>query len=211
MTSSGKVRGVAADGCWSFLGIRYAASIAGARRFMPPVPVEPSPGVRNADVPSPIAPQPLSGIGSYLPGDPMEQGEDCLSPNIWTQAVGDETRPVVVFLHGGAFVSGTGAGVMYRGEHFARRGVVLVTINYRLGVLGFLAAPGLASNGGAAANRGLLDQLAALHWIVDNIAGFGGDSKNITLVGESAGAMSIADLLLAGALRGLVRRVVLES
>jgi para-nitrobenzyl esterase len=141
----------------------------------------------------------------------MEQGEDCLSLNVWTPGCDAERRPVVVFLHGGAFLSGTGAGVLYRGEGFARRGVVLVTLNYRLGFLGFLAHPALDAGGARLANRGLLDQLAALEWVERNIAEFGGDPANVTLVGESAGAMSIADLASSGELNGRVRRVVLES
>jgi para-nitrobenzyl esterase len=141
----------------------------------------------------------------------MEQGEDCLSLNVWTPGVEPPLRPVIVFLHGGAFLSGTGGGVLYRGERFARSGVVLVTPNYRLGFLGFLAHPALDSDGSCPANRGLLDQLAALQWVEKNIAEFGGDPANVTLVGESAGAMSISDLAASGALRGRVRRVVLES
>jgi para-nitrobenzyl esterase len=141
----------------------------------------------------------------------MEQGEDCLSLNIWTAGCDATRRPVIVFLHGGAFLSGTGAGVLYRGERFARSGVVLVTLNYRLGFLGFLAHPALGSDGAMLGNRGLLDQLAALEWVERNISEFGGDPANVTLVGESAGAMSIADLAASGALRGRVRRVVLES
>ena len=210
-TESGRVRGVESDGCWSFLGIRYAAPVSGAARFAAPQPVEPWKGIFSADVVSPVSPQPRSGIGSYLPGDPMEQGEDCLSLNVWTAGCDAERRPVIVFLHGGAFLSGTGAGVLYRGEGFARRGVVLVTLNYRLGFLGFLAHPALDSGGARLANRGLLDQLAALEWVEKNIAEFGGDPANVTLVGESAGAMSIADLASSGELKGRVRRVVLES
>lgn len=210
-TSAGKVRGQESDGCWSFLGIPYAASVAGQGRFGPPRPPEPWTGVFKADHVSPIAPQPKSGIGSYLPGDPMEQGENCLTLNVWAPNPDGALRPVIVFIHGGAFVSGTGSGVMYPGTHFARRGVVLVTLNYRLGFLGFLAHPGLVRADGAVSNRGLLDQLAAISWVRRNIEAFGGDAANITLVGESAGAMSIADLFGAGALTGLVHRAVLES
>lgn len=210
-TTSGKIRGQESNGCWSYLGIPYAAPVAAQSRFLPPQPPEPWRGVRVMNQVSQIAPQPQSGIGSYLPGDPMEQGEECLSLNIWSPEPSETLRPVLVFVHGGAFISGTGAGVMYQGGHFAQRGVVLVTLNYRLGFLGFLTHPLLREVAGTVANRGLLDQLAALRWVRDNIAGFGGDSDNVTLAGESAGAMSIADLLGAGALQGLVGRVVLES
>jgi para-nitrobenzyl esterase len=210
-TDSGRVRGVESDGCWSFLGIRYAAPVSAQARFAAPQPVAPWRGIFPADVVSPVAPQPRTGIGSYLPGDPMEQGEDCLSLNVWTAGCDAERRPVIVFLHGGAFLSGTGAGVLYRGAGFARRAVVLVTLNYRLGFLGFLAHPELDSAGARFANRGLLDQLAALEWVEKNIAEFGGDPGNVTLVGESAGAMSNADLVSSGALTRRVRRVVLES
>jgi len=210
-TVAGRVCGVESDGVWSFLGLRYAAPVSGRNRFRPPQPVAPWSGVVAADVASPIAPQPQSGIGSYLPGDPMEQGDDCLSLNVWTPALEEKRLPVIVFLHGGAFLSGTGSGVLYRGTGFARRGVVLVTVNYRLGFLGFLAHPGLDADGACLANRGLLDQLAALEWVERNISGFGGDASNITIIGESAGAMSIADLFASGRLHTRVRRVVLES
>lgn len=210
-TIAGRVRGVEADGCWSFLGLRYAAPVSGRNRFRAPQPVVPWSGIVSADVASPIAPQPQSGIGSYLPGDPMAQSEDCLSLNVWSPTGQAERLPVIVFLHGGAFLSGTGAGVLYRGAAFARRGVVLVTVNYRLGFLGFLAHPALAADGATLANRGLFDQLAALEWVETNITAFGGDPSNVTLVGESAGAMSIADLVATGRLRTRVRRVVLES
>ena len=210
-TSAGKVRGQEADGCWSYLGIPYAASVAGQGRFAPPRRPERWAGVFSADHSSPIAPQPSSGIGSYLPGDPLEQGEDCLSLNVWAPPPDGTLHPVIVFIHGGAFTSGTGSGVMYQGTHFAQRGVVLVTLNYRLGFLGFLAHPLIGDASGAVANRGLLDQVAAITWVNDNIAAFGGDAANVTLVGESAGAMSIADLLGSGAIAGKVRRAVLES
>lgn len=210
-TSAGRVRGVDVEGCWSFLGLPYAAPVSGAARFAPPVPPESWSGVRDADDFSPIAPQPQSGLGSYVPGDPMLQGEDCLALNIWTTDCSLPTRPVLVFLHGGAFLSGAGSSVMYRGDTLARQGLVVVTVNYRLGVLGFLAHPALDLPGYRFANRGLLDQIAALEWVRDNIAGFGGDPHNVTVAGESAGAMSIADLLSLEHFRGLVHRAVLES
>jgi para-nitrobenzyl esterase len=132
--------------------------------------------------------------------------------NVFTPGCDDRRRPVLVFIHGGAFLIGTGGGVMYRGEALARRGVVVVTFNYRLGALGFLAHPDLAVTPGAPfANWGVLDQLAALAFVQEHIASFGGDPRNVTLFGESAGAMSTADLLAVPRATGLFRRAVIES
>lgn len=211
-TRYGLIRGVEQEGIWTFLGVRYARAPEGPDRFRPPMPPEPWSGVREANEPSPIAPQPPSGIGSYVPGDPTDQHEDCLSLNVWTPACDDARRPVVVFIHGGAFLSGSGSGVMYRGAHLAEHGLVVVTINYRLGVIGFLAHPDLAGpSGEGTANRGLQDQVAALSWVREHIDRFGGDPGKVTLIGESSGAMSAADLLGAPSATGLFARLVLQS
>jgi para-nitrobenzyl esterase len=162
----------------------------------------------------PIAPQPGFGLGSYVPGDPTEQSEDCLTLNIWAPASAPEgaSCAVLVFFHGGSFLTGSGAGVMYRGEHLARLGVVVVTVNYRLGVLGYLAHRDLSAGAGELfANFGLADQVAALSWINTNVAAFGGDPDRVTCFGESAGAMSIADLLVVPEARGLFARAILQS
>ncbi len=209
-TRHGSVRGVEEGGIWSFRGLRYAAPTGGAGRFRPPSAPDGWSGVREAKEFGPIAAQPRDGIGSYVPGDPQVQDEDCCSLNVWTAGPDTATpRPVLVFIHGGAFITGSGSGVMYRGEQLARRGVVLVTCNYRLGALGFLAHPALADGHRGFGNWGLADQLAALAWVRDNIAAFGGDPANVTVFGESAGAMSVADHL--GRPGRLFRRAIAES
>jgi para-nitrobenzyl esterase len=160
----------------------------------------------------PIAPQPESLLGGYVPGDPRRQDEDCLSLNVFTPRCDDARRPVLVFIHGGAFLIGTGGSIMYRAETLARREVVVVTFNYRLGALGFLAHPNLASGrDGMFANWGVLDQLAALRFVRDHITDFGGDPGNVTIFGESAGAMSAANLLAVPSAKGLFRRAILQS
>lgn len=150
-----------------------------------------------------------------VPGDPTEQSEDCLSVNVWTQAPDGGRRPVMVWVHGGGFTSGTGASLLYRGAELAREhDVVVVTFNYRLGALGFLGHPVVADHGSAppvVGNWGLLDQVALLRWVRDHIDGFGGDPGRVTVFGESAGAMSIAALLAMPAARGLFTRAVLQS
>jgi len=211
-TRHGTVRGLEVDGALVFLGIPFARAPLGELRFRPPVEPEPWRGVRDATAPGLIAPQPATVLAGYVPGDPLEQGEDCLSLNVFTAGLDDGRRPVLVYIHGGAFLIGTGAGVMYRGEQLARRGVVVVTMNYRLGALGFLAHPDLESPGETGfGNWGLADQLASLRWVRDHIAAFGGDPAKVTVLGESAGAMSAADLLGAPAASGLFQRAILES
>src|SRR5205807_1433023 len=133
-----------------------------------------------------------------------EMSEDCLSLNVWTPACDDAKRPVMVWIHGGAFLFGTGSTPWYDGRSFARDDVVLVTINYRLGAFGFLYLDGLANNG-------ILDQVAALEWVRDNIAAFGGDPGNVTAFGESAGAMSVGTLLGMPAAKGLFVKAIPES
>ena len=211
-TPKGSIRGAVAEGIWSFLGIPYAKPPIGRLRFRPPEPVDPWQGVRDATTFGPIAPQPNSGLGSYLPGDSMDQSEDCLSLNVWTPSTSGEQLPVMVFIHGGAYLIGSGSQVMYRGEHLARRGVVVVTINYRLGVLGFLAHPVLYDEKSEGfGNWGLLDQIAAFAWVKENVAAFGGDPGKVTAFGESAGAMSLCELLGAPLARGMFQRAIIES
>jgi para-nitrobenzyl esterase len=209
-TRYGAVRGEVEDGIATFLGIPYAGPSAGVLRFFPPTPPEPWSGVLEAREPGPIAPQPESLLGGYVPGDPRTQDEACCSLNVFSPGLAGR-RPVLVFIHGGAFLIGGGGGVMYRAEALARRGVVVVTFNYRLGALGFLAHRELAAPDGTFANWGVLDQIAALEFVRDHIASFGGDPSNVTLFGESAGAMSTADLLTSPRAVGLFRRAILES
>jgi len=211
-TRYGSVRGVARDDVVCFYNVPYARPPLGELRFCEALPPEPWSRVRDATVAGPIAPQPPAGLGSYVPGDPTEQSEDCLSLNVFTASLEGQRRPVVVFVHGGAFVTGTGAGVMYDGASLARQGVVVVTLNYRLGALGFLAHRALARPGHPGfGNWGLSDVLLALGFIADHAAAFGGDARRVTVVGESAGAMIVADLLGAPRASGLFSRAVLES
>ncbi|SFO66989.1 para-nitrobenzyl esterase [Actinomadura madurae] len=201
-TSSGKVRGTARDGVTAFLGIPYAAPPFGPDRFRPPRPPEPWDGVRDTveygpTVPKPVYPRPFD----MLLDEPVIPGDDCLNLNVWTP--GGSGLPVMVWIHGGAFRNGSGAIPVYSGHTFARDGVVCVTINYRLGVEGFAELPGAPSN------RGMLDQIAALEWVRDNIAGFGGDPSRVTVFGESAGAMSVTTLLSLDL--GLFHRAIAQS
>jgi para-nitrobenzyl esterase len=170
--------------------------------------------VREASAPRPLAPQPASPA-SRLPEDPTEQSEDCLHLSIWTPAPDASRRPVLVWVHGGGFTSGTAGSALYRGRRLAAEGdAVVVNVNYRLGALGFLAHRALgdpAHRGRVAGNWGLLDQIAALRWVRDHVASFGGDPKNVTVFGESAGAMCISALLAAPAARGLFRAAVIQS
>ncbi|MET8505544.1 carboxylesterase/lipase family protein [Streptomyces sp. NPDC004787] len=207
-TRQGEVRGRTSDeGVTSFHGIPYAAPPFGARRFREPAPPEPWTGVRDATAAGPTAPHaPYAPPFDALIPENTIPGDDCLNLNVWTPAPEPGGRlPVMVWLHGGAFTNGSGSASGYDGGAFARDGVVCVTLNYRLGADGFLRLPGRPDN------RGLLDQIAALRWVRDNIASFGGDPDRVTVFGESAGAMSIGALLCAEAARGLFRRAILQS
>ncbi len=209
--SSGRVEGRRADGAVRFFGIPYGAPPCGRLRWRPPEPPQPWPGVLVAATAGPVAPQPPPNPQSVLPGDPTDQDEGCLTLNLWTPALDTGRRPVMVWLHGGGFSSGTGASSLFSGHHLARQAdVVVVTLNYRLGALGFLAHPCLLEEG-VVGNYGLLDQLAALRWVHDHIALFGGDPGNVTVFGESAGAMSIGCLLASHASSGLFRRAIMQS
>ena len=214
VTSSGWVRGVSLDTCSVFKGIPFAAPPTSDRRFRPPQPVEPWDGVRDCTHYGPICPQVQLGEAGLVNsafgrGEPMD--EDCLLLNVWTPAVDDARRPTMVFIHGGAFRGGSGSVALYDGTAFARDGVVLVTLNYRVHALGFLYLDELFDGAEGTGNLGILDQIAALRWVHDNIAAFGGDPDNVTVFGESAGAMSIGTLLGTPAAQGLCRRAILES
>ncbi len=212
-TALGNVEGVYEKGSFVFRGIPYARAPVGELRWRPPVPPEPWQETLAARDFGPIAPQlPPSPI-TAVPGDPTEWSEDCLTLNIWTPGLDLSRRPVLVWIHGGGFVSGSGASILYEGAALAARGdLVVVTFNYRLGTLGFLAHPRLRDDvSGLAANWGLLDQLAALRWVRENIVGFGGDPGNVTVFGESAGAMSAGCLMASRESVGLFRRAILQS
>ena len=202
----GAMRGHTAEGVTAFKGVPYAAPPFGAGRFAAPRPAASWDGVRDALAFGPTAPHPgyAPPYDALLP-DPVLPGEDCLTVNVWTPEPGGGGLPVMVWIHGGAFVNGSAAVPTYDGTAFARDGIVLVTINYRLGAEGFLWLEDGVNN------RGLLDQLVALDWVQENIAAFGGDPGNVTVFGESAGAMSIGALLATERSRGLFGRAILQS
>ncbi|HZS78540.1 MAG TPA: carboxylesterase/lipase family protein [Ktedonobacteraceae bacterium] len=205
-TRQGAVEGSAADGVVAFKGISYAAPPFGPNRFQPPQPVEPWQGVRPALNYGPTAPKaPYFPPFDVLLPEVTIPGEDCLNLNIWTPDLGSARLPVMVWIHGGAFLNGSGSWLTYDGTRFARDGIVCVTINYRLGADGFLYL------GDGNANLGMLDQIAALMWVQENIAAFGGDPNNVTVFGESAGGMSVAALLAMPAAAGLFRRGIAQS
>ena len=204
-TTAGLVEGRHVDGVDVFLGIPYAR----AARFAPPGPAVPWEGTRPALDFGPISPQ---APGAHFQRPDLEQSEDCLVANVWTPAADDGARPVLVWIHGGAFRQGSGASPLYDGAHLAARGdVVVVSINYRLAALGFAWHPDLATGNGPYGSWGLLDQVAALEWVRDNAAAFGGDPGNVTIFGESAGAASVLLLCTMPAARGLFHKAVAQS
>ena len=202
VTTAGGVRGrTARRGVVSFLGVPYAAPPVGVRRFAAPAPVEAWSGVRAADENSPVAPQdPRSGYG-WTP----RSGEDHLTLDVHVPEAFTRGLPVLVWIHGGGWVSGSGSAPGYHPAAWVARGFVVVSMNYRLGFEGFGAVPG------APHNRGLLDQIAALRWVQDNITPFGGDPSRVTVSGQSAGASSVAALVCAPAARGLFARAIAAS
>jgi len=213
-TQSGWVRGTRRGGVLAFRGIPYAAPPLGRLRLRPPEPPAPWAGVRDARASGAGAPQPVSTLGGMFSriAGPAATSEDCLTLDVATPAADGARRPVLVWIHGGAFVMGAGSALVYGGAGLARRGdVVVVTLNYRLGALGWLALGDVAPGAGFAANLGLRDQLAALEWVQRNIAAFGGDPDNVTVFGESAGAMSVGALLGAPRARGLFARAIAQS
>jgi para-nitrobenzyl esterase len=204
-TQSGTVRGTVEDGVARFLGIPYAAAPFGENRFRPAQPHPGWAGVRDALELGATAPAPAypRNFRDVLP-EPVVAGEEILNLNVWAPE-GASGAPVMVWIHGGAFVNGSNAVPVYDGSAFARDGVVLVSVNYRLGAEGFLRLPG------GETNLGLRDQIAALTWVRDTIAAFGGDPGRVTVFGESAGAMSIGALLAMPAAEGLFQRAILQS
>ncbi|MBB5918558.1 para-nitrobenzyl esterase [Nocardia transvalensis] len=208
-TTAGAVRGRAVDGARVYLDIPYAAPPVGAARFAAPQPHEPWHEVRDGTRPGPTAPQPHRGGFGKLDMSPYfgagwVPGADYLTLNVWAPPDARD-KPVMVFVHGGGFVSGSTRTPLYDGTAFARDGVVLVTVNYRLGIAGFLDLPG------APANRGLLDIVAALRWVRENIAAFGGDPGAVTVFGQSAGATLTGALLATPDADGLFQRAIVQS
>ncbi len=208
--NGGLVRGTTAGTVGEFLGIPYAAPPTGNLRWRPPAPPASWEGVRDATQFGPSCPQPTAK-NPYLPPGPIS--EDCLYLNVYTPTLRDRGgggRPVLVWIHGGGLVQDGARN--YDGSKLAADGVVVVTINYRLGALGFLAHPALASGpGGAAGNYGLMDQQAALRWVQRNIAQFGGDPHNVTIAGQSAGGLSVLAQLVSPGARGLFQRAIVQS
>ncbi|MEW2482333.1 carboxylesterase family protein [Mycobacterium sp. NPDC049093] len=208
-TATGTVRGIRTVNGSAFLGIPYATPPSITGRFAAPAAHEPWRGVRDATRLGPTAPQPRrNGFGrldmSPFFGPGWTRGSDYLTVNLWVPPDA-RRRPVMVFVHGGGFVAGSTHSPLYDGTAFARDGVVLVTVTYRLGITGFLDLPG------AAPNRGLLDVLAALEWVQANIEAFGGDPGNVTLFGQSAGATITAGALAAASADKLIRRAIMQS
>src|SRR5580692_4805445 len=208
--SDGLVRGTTAGTVDEFLGLPYAAPPTGNLRWRPPAPPASWKGVRDATQFGPSCPQ-ATTRNPFLPPGPIS--EDCLYLNVYAPTLrgGDEGgRPVLVWIHGGGLTLDGGRN--YDGSKLAADGIVVVTINYRLGALGFLAHPALASQpGGAAGNYGLMDQQAALRWVQRNIAHFGGDPRNVTIAGESAGGLSVLAQMVSPGARGLFQRAIVQS
>ncbi|MFE5165306.1 carboxylesterase/lipase family protein [Streptomyces sp. NPDC056697] len=209
-TSQGAVRGRREEHATVFRHIPYAAPPRGAARFAPPVPHPPWDGVRDATAAGPTAPQPGRDAFGDLDMSPYFgqgwiPGEDYLAVNVWTPDTTRDDLPVMVFVHGGGFVAGSTRSALYDGTGFARDGVVLVTLNYRLGVPGFLHLPD------APDNRGLLDVIAALRWVEENIAAFGGDRSRVTLFGQSAGATIVGAVVADPRAEGLFQRAIIQS
>jgi para-nitrobenzyl esterase len=206
---SGRLHGLENDGVAAFLGVPYAAAPFGENRFQPPRPAPVWEGTRSAARFGAACPQLFPQPAAGDPGGgfwvPLDTGPDCLSLNVWTPDVGGSGLPVLVWIHGGGYLTGGSAMPEYDGRRFAREGIVFVSINYRLNVEGFLYFDDQP------ANLGLRDQIAALHWVQDNIASFGGDPGQVTIWGQSAGAVSVFGLLGAPPAAGTFRAAIAQS
>jgi len=209
---AGSVLGVREADANVFRAIPYAMPPTGELRWRPPAPMPRWQGVRAAQNAGAACMQPPMAPGPYNRGSKVVMDEDCLTLDV-TAPANARNAPVMVWIHGGTLIWGTAQSKMYDGKDFAKRGVVLVSINYRLGALGYLAHPDLSkeSADGVSGNYGLLDQIAALRWVRENIASFGGDARNVTIFGESAGALSVEYLLASPAARGLFDKAVAQS
>jgi len=203
----GALRGAREAGVAVFRNVPYAAAPLGPLRFQPPAPAPHWAGERDASRHGAIAPQPPSRLRAAMGDFTVPQSEDCLSVTVWTPATDQARRPVLVWLHGGAFMSGAGSLPWYSGAHMAGRGnMVVVGVNYRLGALGFMHLPGVS-----APNLGLQDQFCALDWVSRNITAFGGDPDNITVAGQSAGGFSVLAMLAVPRARAQFRRAIAQS
>lgn len=213
----GLVKGVDLDGVVAFKGIPYAKAPLGALRWVPAQPVSPWEGIMDCTQYRPSFTQVVLPLGSFYQREfypttrPMS--EDGLNLNVWTPAKGPEDKlPVYVWIHGGAFTEGSGAALQFIGENLARKGVVVVTINYRLGAFGFMAHPQLTEEGGGASgNYAFTDMIQALRFIKENAQAFGGDGENITIDGQSAGSMSVCSLVASGKAGGLFQKAIAQS
>jgi len=201
-----------------FKGIPFAAPPVGDLRWKTPMPVAHWEGTRKCDVFPPSAmqstPKPFAMWSKEFMAPEEPLSEDCLYLNLWTAAENsDEKRPVIVWIHGGAFTGGSGSVPLYDGEEMAKKGVVFITINYRLGVFGFLALPQLSQESPkkVSGNYAILDQIAALEWVRDNVSAFGGDPQRVTIAGQSAGAFSVNALIISPLARGLFHRAIAQS
>ena len=211
-TTAGIAEGLREDGLAVFKGLPYAAPPVDALRWRAPQPAKPWQGVRKADAFGRVCMQAPGAARAAGAGDVGPLGEDCLSLNIWTaETRASARRPVMVWIHGGALVFGAGSQTPYAGNALAERGAVVVTLNHRLGPLGFFDHPALAAGSSDDVNFGLLDQIAALKWVRDNIAAFGGDPGKVTVFGESAGGQSVLALFASPKARGLFHRGIVNS
>lgn len=211
-TMQGDVQGLELDGIFQFRGIPYAAPPVGDLRFRAPVAPPSWEGVRDATKFGQMSVQESGGVTAFL-GDAVDSsGEDCLFLNVFTPGCDSSARPVMVWIHGGGFINGSSSTPWYNGTSLSKHGdVVVVTLNYRLGALGFLWLGDLDSRYRSSGVNGLLDQAAALAWVRENISAFGGDPGNVTIFGESAGAMSVSTLLALPAAQGLFHKAIAQS
>ena len=209
-TESGAISGVTANGVTAYKGVPFAAPPVGDLRWRPPMPAATWAGTRKADAFAPACMQ----TGVSMPGEtPPEVSEDCLYLNIWTPAQNPRHLPVIVWIYGGGYINGSASMPLYWGDRLASKGVVVVTVAYRLGPLGFLALPELTreSPHHSSGNYGVLDQIAALTWVHRNIAAFGGDPKCVTIAGQSSGSISVSILMASPLAKGLFQRAIGES
>jgi len=218
-TTAGKVRGYSARGILTFKGVPYAGNTAGANRFMPPAKLRPWTGVRSSMYYGQVCPQGeragwQNDEESFMfEWDDGQPGEDCLRVNVWTPGADNRKRPVMVWLHGGGFSAGSGQELKaYDGESIARRGdVVLVSLNHRLNVFGYLNLSKYGEEYASSANVGMLDLVAALEWVRDNVANFGGDPGNVMIFGQSGGGSKVSTLMAMPSAKGLFHKAAIES